>query len=152
MRVPVSIVAAALAASPAAHAAEFAVPVLLESPPCAVERLRSVSVELGQKVNESTQDTRVPTVRLAAALEQLARAAQQEGANAVVLRSRQGVYFTRNGRQSTAPVYIRLQGGAVRLPEDTAACRLVHVDADAMEREMRGRRPSQATARNAYGD
>jgi hypothetical protein len=138
-------------ASPLA-AAELAVPVLLESPPCPVERLGPLTAEVGMKVNESTQDAFVPTVRAGIALQKLATKALEVGGNAVILRARQGVYFTLNGRRSSAPVYIKLIGGAIRLPDDISACRLVYVDAEAMDREFRGRPPSQTTSRRAYAE
>lgn len=152
MRYVVLSISSMLAIASPAPAADFAVPILLEPPSCSVQRLGSISAEVGMKVNESTDDDSVPTVRASAALKKLAAASEQVGGNAVILRSRQGVYFTRNGRRSSAPVYIKLIGGAVRLPEDASACRLVHVDAESMDLEMRGRPPSQTTSRHAYAE
>lgn len=126
------------------------VPVLLETPPCEHAKLGSVEVETGRKVSAITDDSRVPVVRVSAAMEKLATEASARGANAVVLRSHQGVYFTHNGRRSSGPVYIRLVGALVRLPADTAPCRLVHVDADEIERRMRSRRPDEASYSDAY--
>lgn len=126
------------------------VPVLLETPPCTHAKLGSAEVEIGRKVSAITDDSRVPVVKVSAALDKLAAKASAGGANAVVLRSHQGVYFTHNGRRSSGPVYIRLVGALVRLPEDTAPCRLVHVDADEIERRMRSRRPQEASYSDAY--
>lgn len=134
------------------RAQEFAVPVLLESPPCDFERLGPVRAEVGSRVNESTDDSRVPTVRIEKALAKLAQAAFEAGGNAVVLRSRQGVFFTHHGRRSSAPVFIKLGGGALRLPDDTTPCRLVHVDPRAMQAEMRGDKARQVWAQDAYAE
>ncbi len=140
-----------LAAFPVISAADAnPLPVLLESPPCAHEKLGSVTAEVGQRVNESTQDGRVPTIRVQPAFERLAHAAAEKGANAVVLRSHQGVYFTYGGRRSSAPVYLKLAGGAVRLPDDTSTCRLVLADARELDRQLRARNPDQVTSKNAY--
>lgn len=126
------------------------VPVLLETPPCAHAKLGTAEVETGRKVSALTDDSRVPVVRVSGAMEKLAAEASARGANAVVLRSHQGVYFTHNGRRSAGPVYIRLVGALVRLPADTAPCRLIHADADEIERRMRSRRPEEASYSDAY--
>ena len=34
-----------------------------------------------------------------------------------MLRWHQGVYFTRNGKQSRRPVYVKLRGAAIHLPD-----------------------------------
>jgi len=128
------------------------VPVLLESPPCDVKRLGPVYAEVGSRVNESTHEARVPPVRSRAALAKLAEAAHAVGGNAVVLRSRQGVHFSYNGRPSGAPVFIKLGGGAITLPEDTTRCRLVHVNAAAMDRQLRDGKLQQTTAMQAYAE
>lgn len=129
-----------------------AVPVLWESPACGHDKLGTVTIEIGTRVSASTQDTRVPVVRVAPAFARLARAAVAEGGNAVVLRWHQGVYFTLNGRRSAAPVYITLRGAVIRLPDDRGPCQLVMVHADDVEQRMRDGTPAEATPRQAYSD
>lgn len=127
-------------------------PVLWESPGCQHDKLGSVTVDIGTRVNESTQDGRVPVVRVRPAFEKLVRAAAAAGGNAVVLRSHQGVYFTHNGRKSSAPVYIKLRGAVVRLPDDGAPCGLVVVHTDELEQRMHDGTPDKVTAHQAYAD
>lgn len=134
------------------RAEEFAVPVLLEAPACALERLGPVQAEVGRRVSEQTDGARVPTVRIDRALARLADVAREAGGDAVVLRSRQGIFFTHNGRPSAAPVFIQLRGGALRLPADRSGCTFVPVDARRMQAEMRADQARQAWARDAYGD
>lgn len=143
---------AAILATPL-HAGEPpALPVLWETPGCEHARLGTVTVDIGTKVNEGTQDGRVPVVRVAPALDKLARAAAAAGGNAVVLRSHQGVYFTYNGRKSSAPVYIKLRGGVVRLPDDGAECDLVVVGAAELDSRMLDGTPVKVTAKQAWSD
>lgn len=125
-------------------------PVLWESPGCQHEKLGSVTVDIGTRVRESTQYERVPVVRLRPAFDKLVSAAAAAGGNAVVLRSHQGVYFTYHGRKSSAPVYIKLRGAVVRLPDDAAQCDLAVVHSDELEQRMRDGTPNNVTAHHAY--
>lgn len=127
-------------------------PVLWESPGCQHQKLGSVTVDLGTQVRESTQDGRVPVVRVRPAFDKLVSAAAAAGGNAVVLRSHQGVYFTYHGRKSSAPVYIKLRGAVVRLPDDGAPCDLVVVHAEELEQRMRDGTPAQVWAQKAYSN
>lgn len=129
-----------------------AFPVLWETPGCEHARLGTVSVDIGTKVNEGTQDGRVPVVRVEPALQKLVGAAAAAGGNAVVLRSHHGVYFTYNGRRSSAPVYIKLRGGVVRLPEGGVRCDLVRAHADELEQRMRDGTPVKVTAKQAWSE
>jgi len=152
----VLVLSAAIAAAPAsadpamAGGIDTAVPVLWESPACGHAKLGTVAVDIGSRVNESTQDARVPVVRAAPALTKLVHAAVAAGGNAVVLRSHQGVYFTHNGRRSSAPVYIKLRGAVVRLADGGVRCDLLVIRADELEQRLRDGKPAKVTAQQAY--
>ncbi|HEU0306364.1 MAG TPA: hypothetical protein VFR30_05290 [Lysobacter sp.] len=141
----------ALSFAAAAHAADdLSLPVLLESPGCDHAKLGSVEIEVGERVRESTQDPNVPTVEYARAFARLADAAARKGANAVVLRSHQGIYFTYQGRQSRLPVYIKLRGAAIRLPEGEGQCDLVFVHAAELQQRAATTKPLNTTSGKAY--
>jgi hypothetical protein len=128
-----------------------AVPLLWESPACAHQKLGSVEIELGERVSEISQDANVPTVDYARAMERLANAGAARGANAVVLRWHQGVYFTRNGKQSRRPVYVKLRGAAIRLPATAATgCTLRPVQLAELEARSRSGVAVNATSREAF--
>ena len=132
------------------HAAEpLAVPVLWESPGCDHDKLGSVEIDAGSRVNEGTADINVPVVDYDRAVTKLANAGQAQGANAVVLRSHQGVYFTRNGKQSRKPVYVKLRGAAIHLAEP-AQCKLVFVDVTELEARSRSGKPVDVSSREAF--
>ena len=132
------------------HAAEpLAVPVLWESPGCDHDKLGSVEIDAGSRVNEGTADINVPVVDYDRAVTKLANAGQAQGANAVVLRSHQGVYFTRNGKQSRKPVYVKLRGAAIHLAEP-AQCKLVFVDVTELEARSRSGKPVDVSSRAAF--
>ena len=132
------------------HAAEaMDVPVLWESPGCDHEKLGSVEIDAGSRVNESTADINVPLVDYGRAMTKLANAGLAQGANAVVLRSHQGVYFTRNGKQSRKPVYVKLRGAAIRLVEP-GQCQLVFVDVAELEARSRSGKPVEVSSREAF--
>lgn len=133
------------------HAAEPVVPVVWESPGCDHEKLGAVVVTVGERVSEITQDDNVPTVDYSRALRKLAGAAADKGANAVVLRNHQGVYFTRNGKRTRKPVYVKLSGAAIHLPAASAAeCVLKPVDVAELEARSRGIKPQNVNSRTAF--
>ncbi|MBF6025947.1 hypothetical protein [Lysobacter niastensis] len=126
-----------------------AVPLLWESPGCDHDKLGTVEIEAGERVSEQTRDLMVPLVDYGRAMKRLSEAAQQRGGNAVVLRWHQGVYFTRNGKQSRKPVYVKLRGAAIRLPAPEQ-CRLQLVDADELEARSLGGKPVNVSSGDAY--
>lgn len=125
------------------------VPVLSESPVCGVEKLGVVEIEIGTRVTEYTQGADVPLVDYDRAMRRLSDAAESKGGNAVVLRSHQAVYFTRFGRQSHKPVYVKLRGAAIRMP-DATQCSLRLVDVDEMEARSRSGKIENIDSRKAY--
>jgi hypothetical protein len=127
------------------------VPVVLESPGCEHDKLGSVEVTAGERVSEITQDPNVPTVEYGLAMARLAKAARDKGANAVVLRWHQGVYFTHNGRKSRKPVFVKLRGAAIHLsPEALAQCPLEPVSVADLEDRSRNGKPVNAYARDVF--
>ncbi|BDU15490.1 hypothetical protein LA521A_06910 [Lysobacter auxotrophicus] len=129
------------------------VPLILESPACEHEKLGAIEITIGEKVSEITQDTNVPTVDYGRAMDKLAAAAQQRGANAVVLRMHQGVYFTRSGKQSRKPVYVKLRGAAIHLsPEALAQCSLTPLSVAELEARSRDGKPQNVSSRTAFED
>lgn len=134
-----------------AGASQGIVPVIWESPGCEHDKLGSVDITVGERVSEITQDPNVPTVEYGRAMAKLARAAGDKGANAVVLRWHQGVYFTFHGKKSRKPVFIRLRGAAIRLSSEAMAqCDLKPVTvADLEDRSRRGK-PVNANARDVF--
>ncbi|MFD0739078.1 hypothetical protein ACFQZQ_07270 [Lysobacter koreensis] len=147
-----ALVAALSTVSAAAAESGAVVPVLWESPGCRHEKLGPLVVQTGERVSEITQDERVPTVRYQRAVVRLADAAAAKGANAVVLRQHQAVYFTRLGRKSQDPVFIKLDGAAIRLPADASHCMLVAADVAELERRARTGKPVNVSSRHAYGE
>ncbi|MFC5577144.1 hypothetical protein ACFPOA_03825 [Lysobacter niabensis] len=127
-----------------------AVPLLWESPGCGHQKLGSVEIELGERVSEITQDPNVPTVDYGRAMKLLADAGAAKGANAVVLRWHQGVYFTRSGRQSRRPVYVKLRGAAIRLPDIATGCTLQPVQRADLEARSRSGVAANVTSREAF--
>jgi hypothetical protein len=126
------------------------VPVIWESPGCEHQKLGSVEVSAGEKVSEITQDPNVPTVEYGRAMDKLADAAQAKGANAVVLRFHQGVYFTFHGKRSRKPVYVKLRGGAIHMsPEALAQCPLKPVRLAELEERSR-REPAKAFSNEVF--
>lgn len=134
------------------HATETDVPVVWESPGCEHEKLGVVVVDVGERVSEITQDENVPTVEYARAMRKLSAAAAEKGGNAVVLRQHQGVYFTRNGKRSRKPVYVKLSGAAIHLPaQSLAQCPLKRVDVAEVEARSREMKPENVSSRQAFG-
>ena len=128
-----------------------AVPVILESPGCEHEKLGAVEITIGHKVSEITQDPSVPTVDYGRAMDKLVAAAQEKGANAVVLRWHQGVYFTHKGKQSRRPVYVKLRGAAIHMtPEALAQCPLTPLSVAELEARSRSGKPVNANARDVF--
>lgn len=152
-----SMLVVALLAIPIAAAADFdgdthgdtVVPVLLESPACEHAKLGLVSVHVGERVNEGTQDPNVPTTTYQREFAKLADAAREKGADAVVLRQHQAVLFTRNGKRSQAPVYIKLHGAVIGLP-DASQCELVFADAAELQWQARDGKAANVSARDAF--
>ncbi len=127
------------------------VPVIWESPGCEHDKLGSVEVTVGEQVSEITQDPNVPTVEYGRAMAKLARAAGDKGANAVVLRWHQGVYFSFKGRKSRKPVFVKLRGAAIHLsPEAMAQCPLKPVMVADLEDRSRSGKPVNASSRDVY--
>ncbi|QGW64082.1 hypothetical protein GOY17_03605 [Lysobacter soli] len=136
------------------HAAGPALPlpVIWDSPACAHERIAAVEIDLGERPSEITRDDKVPTVDYGRAMRRLAEAAAAQGGNAVVLRQHQGVYFTLNGKRSRAPVYVKLRGAAIRLPDEASQCTLRPVDVADLEALSRNGKPQNVSSREAYGE
>ncbi|HEY0503639.1 MAG TPA: hypothetical protein VGD42_09100 [Lysobacter sp.] len=128
----------------------LAVPVIWDSPACEHQRVGSVEIVLGERPSEITRDAKVPTVDYGRAMQRLAVAAAGQGGNAVVLRQHQGVYFTLNGKSSRAPVYVKLRGAAIRLPDDASQCALRPVEVAELEARSRARKPTNVSSREAY--
>lgn len=127
------------------------IPIVWTSPGCDHDKLGSVEITLGNKVSEITQDPNVPTVDYGRAMDKLAEAAQDKGANAVVLRAHQGVYFTQQGKRSRKPVYVKLRGAAIHLsPEALAQCPLRPVSLVDLEARSRSGKPVNANAHDVY--
>lgn len=127
------------------------VPVVWESPGCVHDKLGSVDITVGERVSEITQDPNVPTVEYGRAMAKLARAAGDKGANAVVLRWHQGVYFTFHGKKNRKPVFIRLRGAAIHLsPQTMAQCELKPVTVADLEDRSRSGKPVNANARDVF--
>ncbi|HEY5804644.1 MAG TPA: hypothetical protein VIT90_13215 [Lysobacter sp.] len=134
-----------------AEPGERVVPVIWESPGCEHEKLGSVEVTVGEHVSEITQDPNVPTVEYGRAMAKLARAAGEKGANAVVLRWHQGVYFTFRGRKSPKPVFVKLRGAAIHLsPQVLAQCPLKPVTVADLEDRSRSGKPVNTEAREVF--
>jgi hypothetical protein len=69
----------------------------------------------------------------------------------VVLRGHQGVYFTRSGKQSRRPVYVKLRGAAIRLPDiATARCTLQPVQLAELAKRSRNGEAVNVTSREAF--
>jgi len=142
--------------APMAHAGEpretptLSVPLLWESPGCGHQKLGSVEIELGERVSEITQDPNVPTVDYGRAMKLLSNAGAAKGANAVVLRWHQGVYFTRSGKQSRRPVYVKLRGAAIRLPDIATGCTLQPVQLAELEARSRSGVAVNVSSREAF--
>jgi len=144
---------ALLSMHPPLHAGETAVPVVWESPGCEHEKLGVVVIEAGERVSEITQDPNVPTVDYARAVRKLADAAATKGANVVVLRNHQGVYFTRNGKRTLKPVYVKLSGAAIRMPaESLAQCPLRPVEVAELEARSLGTKAQNVSSRAAFAE
>ncbi len=134
-------------------AGERVVPVVWESPGCDHDKLGSVEITLGEHVSEITQDPNVPTVEYGRAMARLAKAGSNKGANAVVLRWHQGVYFTFRGKKSRKPVFIKLRGAAIHLsPQALAQCPLKPVTVADLEDRSRSGKPVNAYARDVYAE
>ena len=134
-------------------AGERVVPVVWESPGCDHDKLGSVEVTVGEHVSEITQDPNVPTVEYGRAMARLGKAASDKGANAVVLRWHQGVYFTFRGKKSRKPVFIKLRGAAIQLsPQALAQCPLKVVTVADLEDRSRSGKPVNAYARDVYAE
>lgn len=125
------------------------VPLVWESPGCEHDKLGTIEIEAGQRVSELTRDTNVPTVDYGRAMSKLSDAGQERGANAVVLRWHQGVYFTRNAKQTRKPVYVKLRGAAIRVAAP-AQCKLQLVDAMELEERSRSGKPVDVSSREAF--
>ncbi|MDR0183608.1 hypothetical protein [Lysobacter arvi] len=133
------------------RAMEPAVAVVGESPGCEHDKLGAVVVEVGERVSEITQDDNVPGVDYARALRKLGEAAARKGANVVVLRHHQGVYFTRNGKRSRKPVYVKLSGAAIRMPSASLEqCPLEPFDVAELEARSREIAPQNVNSRTAF--
>ena len=127
------------------------VPVVLESPACDHEKLGAVEITIGENVSEITQDDKVPPVDYGRAMDKLVAAAQDRGANAVVLRFHQGVYFTHQGRKSRKPVYVKLRGAAIHMtPEALAQCPLTPLSVAELEARSREGKPMNVNSRTAF--
>lgn len=125
-------------------------PVLLGSPTCDHAKLGSVTVRVGEQVSGITQDARVATVQYRSAFAKLRDAAQQDGANAVVLRGHQAVFFTFHGKRSRDPVYIKLRGAAIALA-DMGQCQFEVADADQLQRQARAGEATNVSSHEAFG-
>jgi hypothetical protein len=132
---------------------ERVVPVVWESPGCEHDKLGSIEITLGERVSEITQDPNVPTVEYGRAMARLAKAAGDKGANAVVLRWHQGVYFTFRGKKSRKPVFVKLRGAAIHLsPQALAECPLKPITVAELEDRSRSGKPVNAYARDVFAE
>jgi hypothetical protein len=130
---------------------ERVVPVIWESPGCEHEKLGVVEITVGERVSEITQDPNVPTVEYGRAMARLSRAAGEKGANAVVLRWHQGVYFTFKGKKSRKPVFVKLRGAAIHMsPDALAQCPLKPVTVADLEDRSRSGKPVNANSRDVF--
>lgn len=97
-------------------------PVIVEAPKCAHRKLDTVEIEAGSRVSEGTMDRMPTAVNYRLAFNRLAEAAQEKGANAVVMRGHRATYFTRDGRRSKQAVHVQLRGAAILIEGDPADC------------------------------
>lgn len=126
------------------------VPVLLTSPTCKYRKLGSVSIEAGNRVSETNREMNLPTVDYDHAFAQLANAAREKGANAVVIYWHKAAYFTRFGRRTRKPVYVRLSGGAIEYEGEAVQCRLVAADPEEFARRAEKGEPVNVTSDQVY--
>ena len=141
----------AFAAPAGAGGIDTVVPVLWQAPSCSHDKLGQVSIQVGTRVNEATQDLMVPTVDYAWAFNKLAAAAQAKGADAVVVRWHQATYFTRNGRRSHRPVHVQLKGAAIRTHDDAGTCSFALADSADFDQRARSGKPVEVNSGDAYG-
>lgn len=146
------VTALAFAAPAAADGIDTVVPVLWQAPSCSHDKLGQVSIQVGTRVNEATQDLMVPTVDYAAAFTKLAKAAQAKGADAVVVRWHQATYFTRNARRSHRPVHVQLRGAAISIHADARPCSFALADPVAFDERARSGKPVEVNSGDAYGE
>ncbi len=147
-----SLGVAALGVTPVARAGGVVepIPVLWRAPSCDVEKLGTVAIEEGRRVEEGTLETSIPAASYPRAFEQLARQAGEKGGNAVVLRGHKATYFTRSHKRSREPVHIELRGAVIRLPAGADACTLSRVDPQVVRRRARSGEPIDVVSDEAY--
>lgn len=148
----IAAVVVLMLATPVSAATNTVVPVIWQSPACAHDKLGQVSIRVGTRVTESTQDVMVPTVDYDWAFAKLAAAAKAQGANAVVVRWHQATYFTRNSRRSHKPVHVQLRGAAIRTHAESGPCSFALADAGDFEQRARRGEPVEVGSDEAYGD
>jgi len=149
-----SIVAALIcvAQATAAGRPDTVLPVVLQAPACAHDKLGTVSIQIGTRVTEATRDLLVPTVDYRGAFAKLALAAQAKGADAVVMRWHQATYFTRNTRRSHKPVHVQLRGAAIRVDAGAKPCEFALADPREFDERARSGKPVEIGSGEAYNN
>ncbi|QWP76572.1 hypothetical protein J5226_23830 [Lysobacter sp. K5869] len=127
-------------------------PVLVDMPACEHRKLGVVSIEAGTRVSEASLDKSPPAVHYGRAFARLADAAAAQGANAVVLRGHRATFYTPPGLEKPKVVHVRLNGAAIRIEGDPAACALVVADPLRYKRESDAPGVVQTTAAQAYSE
>ena len=119
------------------------VPVLEAVPGCKHAKLGRVSISIGTK-----KATRPRGVGYDLAFRKLGVVVAQRGATAVVLRGREAAYVDRVKHSDPRPVYIGLEGLAIRLDAASAGCALSPVDAGKFAERSRGAERIDASTDN----
>lgn len=119
------------------------VPVLEAVPGCKHAKLGRVSISLGTK-----KATRPRGVAYDLAFRKLGAAASERGATAVVLRGHEAAYDDRVKHSDPRPVYIGLEGLAIRLDAAAAGCALSLLDAGEFAERSRGAERIDASTEN----
>ncbi|AXK70917.1 hypothetical protein DWG18_00510 [Lysobacter sp. TY2-98] len=148
--VPV-LLALAVSTVSAGEPAASQIPVLSAMPACALERVGSVSGSDGREPSANAREVSMGGADYRRAFAGMTNAAIKRGANAVVLTGHNAQFFTRGNSASRRPVYIALDGVAIKLA-DATHCALQVQDPDALlKRAVQNRgaaTPMQGVATN----
>ncbi|GAB1594569.1 hypothetical protein [Lysobacter claricitrinus] len=147
-----SIAVLALAALPiAAREPGSSVPVLSSMPLCPLQRVSSVEGRDGREPVANAREIAMGTASYERALREMSEAGAAKGANAVVLTAHNASFYTRGNVPSPRPVYIVLNGVAVRLADPGHCTVRVQDPEELQKRAVRGRGapvPMEGTATN----
>jgi hypothetical protein len=144
----IALAATTLSALAGASSASSDIPVLSRSPACAFDRLGSVSVTAGTKDDPGA--SRAPHgVSYQSAFDKLAAAASRLGGSAVILRNHEANYFSRGAGHDKRPIYIELQGDAIRMVASASPCQMEIIDPVAFGRHSEN---AQKVEVNKYND